>query len=187
MMSAIAPAILDQLLWRPRPCLKKAGTAIGCGSQVAMALERPHWLLPRSDRWPTGYTRCCPMCLSGPQPMWREDWIASNSFWCRSHFAKLVDVCPACSRRLTWSRVRFQECSCGFDLREAKQDAVHNLAASKEAEQRTSMKVLRLLGALACTARLKAWQEASSHRARHGLGSSRCRYSHDLGLANRAV
>ncbi|MBY0235417.1 MAG: hypothetical protein K2W93_10570 [Burkholderiaceae bacterium] len=65
------------------------------------------------------------------------------------HLSWLVDTCPSCLRRLQWSRIGFQECRCGHDLRSIDSVAVHQRIQACVLSGQASLTEIRILGALA--------------------------------------
>lgn len=66
-----------------------------------------------------GYPKICPRCLS-ESPHCRRIWELSAVTTCLKHRCLLIDECPNCTRRISWSRNRVSFCLCEFDWREAK-------------------------------------------------------------------
>ncbi len=61
--------------------------------------------------------KICPGCLS-ETPYWRRVWEFSAVTACPIHRRLLIDECPKCNRRISWSRKSVRLCSCKFDWRE---------------------------------------------------------------------
>jgi hypothetical protein len=60
--------------------------------------------------------RLCPACLR-ERPIWWAVWDLGLVAACPTHRCLLVNICPACNRRLAWQRSAVHECRCGFDFR----------------------------------------------------------------------
>ncbi|PYS49292.1 MAG: hypothetical protein DMG13_23725, partial [Acidobacteria bacterium] len=60
--------------------------------------------------------RLCPACLR-ERPIWWAVWDLGLVAACPIHCCRLINVCPACNRRLTWQRSAVHKCRCGFDFR----------------------------------------------------------------------
>lgn len=143
------PRIHADLLVRPQP--KQGESQWGYWLRIANenGLRRPQWLLTPGGRWATGTTRYCSDCLRAEEALWREDWVDPQSYWCLQHLSWLVDTCPSCHRRLQWSRVGFQECRCGHDLRSVDSVAVHQRIQACVLAGQASLTEIRILGAFA--------------------------------------
>lgn len=137
------------LLMRPSPAQGESQWGFWLRVAHENGLERPQWLLAPGERWRTAMVRVCSECLRSPVPLWRDVWQAREGLWCSDHQRWLCDVCPACQRQLRWNRVRFLECTCGFDLRAASCGAVDPDVAEVVGNGGPPVAVLRLLGALA--------------------------------------
>lgn len=62
--------------------------------------------------------KICPDCLS-ESPYCRRAWEFSAVTACPTHRRLLIDECPKCKRRISWSRKNMTVCSCKFDWRES--------------------------------------------------------------------
>lgn len=60
--------------------------------------------------------KVCPDCLS-ESPYCRRIWELSAVTTCPMHQRLLLDECPNCSKRISWSRNRVSFCTCQFDWR----------------------------------------------------------------------
>src|SRR3989442_1495505 len=60
--------------------------------------------------------RLCPACLR-ERPIWWAVWDLGLIAACPIHRCLLVNLCPACNRRLAWQRSAVHRCRCGFDFR----------------------------------------------------------------------
>ena len=60
--------------------------------------------------------RLCPACLR-QRPIWWAVWDLGLIAACPIHRCLLVNLCPACNRRLAWQRSAVHRCRCGFDFR----------------------------------------------------------------------
>ena len=58
--------------------------------------------------------RICPDCLL-ESPYCRRVWEFSATTVCPNHRRLLIDECPKCNRRISWSRKNVTVCSCKFD------------------------------------------------------------------------
>jgi len=61
--------------------------------------------------------KICPACLS-ESPYCRRVWEFSAVTACPTHRRLLIDECPKCKRRISWSRKNVTVCPCNFDWRE---------------------------------------------------------------------
>jgi len=59
--------------------------------------------------------RLCPACLR-QRPIWWAVWDLGLIAACPIHRCLLVNLCPACNRRLAWQRSAVHRCRCGFDF-----------------------------------------------------------------------
>ena len=66
-----------------------------------------------------GHPRICPCCLRD-HSLWWAVWDLALVSTCPLHRCLLIDLCPACGRKLTWHRQAVHECRCGADLRKAE-------------------------------------------------------------------
>lgn len=57
----------------------------------------------------------CPRCLQ-VQSRARAEWEISVFCVCPDHACHLIDVCPGCSKGISWHRPGVRKCACGFDL-----------------------------------------------------------------------
>lgn len=62
--------------------------------------------------------KICPDCLS-ELSYCRRVWEFSAITICPTHRRLLIDECPKCKRRISWSRKTVTVCSCKFDWRES--------------------------------------------------------------------
>ena len=69
--------------------------------------------------------RICPDCLS-ESPYCRRVWEFSAVTACPTHRRLLIDECPKCKTRISWSRKNVTVCSCKFDWRESPASTVVN-------------------------------------------------------------
>jgi hypothetical protein len=60
--------------------------------------------------------RLCPACLR-ERPIWWAVWDLGLVAACPIHRCLLVNICPACNRKLAWPRSAVHQCRCGFDFR----------------------------------------------------------------------
>jgi hypothetical protein len=60
--------------------------------------------------------RLCPACLR-ERPIWWAVWDLGLVAACPIHRCLLVNLCPACNRRLAWQRSAVHQCRCGYDFR----------------------------------------------------------------------
>ena len=141
------PLIFESLLVRPPPRDGESRWGFWLRLADENGLQRPQWLLGKDGRWPTGLTGLCPECLTGSSALWRQEWLSNGAFWCALHETWLVDECPSCGRRLRWNNVRFQECACGSDMRQAESAAVKRSILLAVSTGSVPSEVLRLLGA----------------------------------------
>ncbi len=58
--------------------------------------------------------KICPSCLA-EDPYSRRLWDLAIVTACARHCRLLIDSCPKCGRRLSWSRTRLATCACGRD------------------------------------------------------------------------
>ena len=77
----------------------------------------------RFEYFRTTTPRLCPKCLARSGHV-HAIWDFTPITYCRTHRVVLVDVCPACHRRITWGRPSPSMCKCGFDLRLAPTPSV---------------------------------------------------------------
>ena len=63
------------------------------------------------------YPKICPACLRQANYC-RKVWDLLLYTTCPFHEALLIDICPSCHKRLTWSRARVSVCGCGYDWRD---------------------------------------------------------------------
>lgn len=62
-------------------------------------------------------TRVCPECLSADEvPFIRSAWDSPLKLHCEHHRKLLVDTCPACLRRLSYTRSLLEVCRCGVRI-----------------------------------------------------------------------
>lgn len=81
--------------------------------------------------------RVCPDCLS-ESPYCRRQWELSVVTTCPKHQRLLLDECPNCSKRISWSRNRVPFCTCKFDWRDSPVSTV------SEQELRLTRQIHRL-------------------------------------------
>jgi hypothetical protein len=62
--------------------------------------------------------KICPDCLS-ESPHCQRVWEFAAVTVCPTHRQMLIDECPTCKRRISWSRKNVTVCSCNFDWRES--------------------------------------------------------------------
>lgn len=74
-----------------------------------------------------GITRpkVCPECLV-EAPYARKLWDLSAYTACGKHGVKLIDACPKCKMKLSWSRRCIVKCTCGFDLTKSERISVES-------------------------------------------------------------
>jgi len=65
------------------------------------------------------HPRICPCCMRD-HSVWWAVWDLALVSACPIHRCLLIDLCPACGRKLTWHRRAVHECRCGADLRKAE-------------------------------------------------------------------
>lgn len=63
------------------------------------------------------YPKVCPLCLRESAYL-RKIWELAAITVCPVHKSMLLDECPSCNERITWSRSRVSKCKCKFDWRE---------------------------------------------------------------------
>src|ERR1051325_10311171 len=66
----------------------------------------------------TSRPKICPDCLS-ESPYCRRVWEFAAVTACPTHRRLLIDECPKCKRRISWSRKNVTLCSCKSDWRES--------------------------------------------------------------------
>lgn len=81
--------------------------------------------------------KICPDCLSDV-PYCRRIWELSAITACPIHTRLLINECPNCNRRISWSRTRVRVCICKFDWRDSP------LAPVSEHELRLTHQIYRL-------------------------------------------
>lgn len=145
----VPPSMLSRMLVRPRPAEGESRWGFWLRLADENGLRRPRWLLEGDQRCPTGIARVCPDCLGEPTAVWRDDWLGPEAYWCGQHQVWLIDECPSCRQRLRWNRVRFHECWCGFDLREAGTSKVAPSIVSTVSSETARLNDLRVFGAFA--------------------------------------
>lgn len=59
--------------------------------------------------------KVCPVCIQEASYV-RGEWSLSFYKVCADHSTRLLDHCPACTRRLEWNRRYPHRCKCGFNL-----------------------------------------------------------------------
>lgn len=64
----------------------------------------------------SNHPRICPACLSESQYC-RRIWEFSAVTTCPTHRQRLIDECPRCNKRVSWSRNNVAFCPCKFDWR----------------------------------------------------------------------
>lgn len=139
--------LYDDLLVRPRPFGGESQWGFWLRLASENGLQRPHWLLAPGHRSPSSKTRLCPECLREPNAMWRQEWQAPETYWCRWHLTWLADQCPSCRRHLRWNGVRFLECFCACDFRMIDAVAVDERILVSRTAGSISHQALRTLGA----------------------------------------
>lgn len=65
-----------------------------------------------------GYAKICPDCLK-EKLLFDSLWDLDLFIACPEHGTYLLEICPACRRRLQWSRPEWNKCCCGADLTRA--------------------------------------------------------------------
>jgi hypothetical protein len=65
------------------------------------------------------YPKVCARCLQESAHC-RTAWEFAALTVCLAHRCKLLDQCPNCKLRLTWTRSSVTHCPCGFDFRTAE-------------------------------------------------------------------
>ncbi|WP_448187576.1 TniQ family protein [Azospirillum sp. sgz301742] len=113
--SSIGP--LAELFVLPRETVQRASFCRPDGAAALLGHEVPLDFVT-SER-----VRVCPLCLADA-PYHRAVWSLSLSTACPLHAVRLVERCPRCRVRLTWTRGGFETCRCGQDLRETQPEPV---------------------------------------------------------------
>jgi hypothetical protein len=90
--------------------------------------------LIRPDR-----AKVCPGCLSESQHC-RRVWEFTAVTTCPEHRRLLINECPSCNKRLSWTRKGVTLCHCEFDLRESR------APRASECELKLSSHIHRLCG-----------------------------------------
>lgn len=108
-------------------------------------LERATWI-GNVDVSPHERLRCCPHCLAGARPYWRNAWLNDPPI-CHQHAVWLVDECSRCHRALTLNAIHHERCRCGAILSESPTSPVSELALSSL--KVTAPEMLTWLGAFA--------------------------------------
>lgn len=62
--------------------------------------------------WPA---KLCPECLA-QESYHRQIWDIASYTTCAEHGIPLIDRCPECNKRITWTREEINFCACGFDF-----------------------------------------------------------------------
>ena len=102
--------IAELLCWRSRATgTNAASPATAMVSPEALDLHRP---------------KVCPICLS-VEPWARRLWDVRALVACPAHGCLLLDVCPACGRRLSWNRPSLHRCKCNANLTAARVQPAH--------------------------------------------------------------
>jgi hypothetical protein len=65
------------------------------------------------------YPKICPCCLMESVYL-RKIWELAAITVCPVHKSMLLDECPSCNKRITWSRNEISKCKCKFDWRECE-------------------------------------------------------------------
>ena len=65
--------------------------------------------------------RVCPDCLKDA-PYHRMKWDLAVYAVCEHHHTRMLDTCPSCSKRLTWTTGGPCSCSCGFNLQNGRME-----------------------------------------------------------------
>lgn len=90
--------------------------------RVSISDEVPlHYFFGQSvsqDLIRTSRPKICPDCLS-ESPYCRRVWEFAAVTACPTHRRLLIDECPKCKRRISWSRKNVTVCSCKSDWRES--------------------------------------------------------------------
>lgn len=74
------------------------------------------------QQWNYKSSRYCPDCLQ-ENPVWRREWECLYYTVCAVHGCRLVELCGACGKPLTWRRTRLLYCDCGVRLQGEKVEA----------------------------------------------------------------
>lgn len=105
-LAGISPTELSRLTYRCVPASDGLPLHYFFGQPVSQGLIR-------SSR-----PKICPDCLS-ESLYCRRVWEFSAVTACPAHRCLLIDECPKCKRRISWSRKNVTTCSCKFDWRES--------------------------------------------------------------------
>jgi len=76
-----------------------------------------------------GTARYCPKCLQ-EKPVMLQIWDLHCYTACTKHGNYLLDKCPSCGSKISWSRTGVCSCSCGADLRDAETEATADIVVS---------------------------------------------------------
>lgn len=79
--------------------------------------------------------RICPLCLK-EKPFIRQIWDLYSYTACSKHGVYLIDKCPSCGKKISWSRSNICICLCGADIRNAAVELADNIMVSSIIEEK---------------------------------------------------
>lgn len=94
-------------------------------SGISRRLPEGTWAWQVCDKWVTKESfistrrgKVCPACLQDRVYV-RGLWLLNFYTVCAYHGTTLIEVCPACGRKIQWNRRSTRCCMCGFDFASA--------------------------------------------------------------------